>query len=426
MLELLKSMLSGHNPFASGGLMLMIIGALGVYLRALPEAVWQWFVGQTTMMVTVKDDDAAFVWVKEWLLEQDFLKRIRRLDLDTTVRNEELALIPAPGRHWFWHAGRPFTVQFSRSDDKSGRRARRCESLTFWTVGRSRAFLKQFVDGIIESHQRTIGEKSCLYIFDEYWTRVQGYTPRLLQSVILEGGEKEQLVRDIEKFRNSRQRYAQLGVPYHRGYLLYGPPGTGKTSLVSAIAAKFELSIYAIKLTSFNDRTLAAAINEVPPKSVILFEDIDCMKTGRARPSQQLPEQKAAVGIATEDPHDRFGVTLSGLLNVLDGFHAPENVLFMMTSNRIEALDEALLRPGRIDYKLYMGKATEQQKIELYKRFFPLASQFEALAFVQAHDAIEAMAEFQGLLLKLEQGESNRRPAAQREIGEPVMSEQTQ
>jgi chaperone BCS1 len=86
MSDFLKSILSGHNQFASGGLLLMIIGGLGVYLRAVPQAFWRWLVNQTTMMVTVKDDDAAFVWVKEWLLEQKFLKRIRHVDLDTTLR----------------------------------------------------------------------------------------------------------------------------------------------------------------------------------------------------------------------------------------------------------------------------------------------------------------------------------------------------
>ena len=77
----------------------MVIGGLGVYLRAVPETVWQWFVEQTTMTITVTDDDAAFVWVKEWFLAQNFLTRIRRLDLDTTMRAQRVALIPAPGRH---------------------------------------------------------------------------------------------------------------------------------------------------------------------------------------------------------------------------------------------------------------------------------------------------------------------------------------
>jgi chaperone BCS1 len=86
----------------------------------------------------------------------------------------------------------------------------------------------------------------------------------------------------------------------------------------------------------------------------------------------------------------------------LDGFSAPENVLFVMTSNRVEVLDPALLRPGRIDYKLYMGQADDRQKIELYKRFFPEAEEVAAELFVETHPA-ETMAEFQGLLLKVEQ-----------------------
>jgi chaperone BCS1 len=91
------------------------------------------------------------------------------------------------------------------------------------------------------------------------------------------------------------------------------------------------------------------------------------------------------------------------LLNVLDGFHAPENVVYVMTTNKVEALDPALLRPGRIDYRLFMGEAVESQRIELYRRFFPEATEAEARDFAQAHCA-ETMAEFQGLLLALEQG----------------------
>ena len=88
---------------------------------------------------------------------------------------------------------------------------------------------------------------------------------------------------------------------------------------------------------------------------------------------------------------------------MLDGFSAPENVLFVMTTNRIETLDQALLRPGRIDYRLYMGEATEQQKIELYVRFFPSAADLDALGFVETHRSAATMAEFQGLLLGLQQ-----------------------
>jgi chaperone BCS1 len=400
MWQLIKSVLTGQNQFASGGMLLMLIGGLGVYLRAVPENVWQWFVGQTTMMITVKDDDAAFVWVKEWFLEREFLKRIRRVDLDTTMRAERVALIPAPGKHWFWYGGRPFQAWFLRSENTRERTARRIESLTFRTIGRRQTFLQHFVDDVVACHLRRLGVQSSLFTYDDGWDLAEGYAPRLLDSVILQPGEKESLVQDIENFRKSKQRYARLGVPYRRGYLLYGPPGTGKTSLVSALAAHFGLSIYSINLADFNDRTLLNAVNQVARNSVLLFEDIDCMKSSNARvPSNSSTNYGTQARNEKENAAERNGVTLSGLLNVLDGFYAPTNVLFMMTTNRIETLDEALLRPGRIDYKLYLGKAGDHQKIELYRRFFPEASEFVAQEFVKSYRSAETMAEFQGLLL---------------------------
>ena len=404
MFELLKGILTGQNALASGGLLLMVIGGLSVWLRAVPEEIWYWIVRQTTMMITVNDDDAAFVWVKEWFLEQEFLKRIRHVDLDTTMRNERIAMIPAPGMHWFWYGGRPFQVWFSRTEGAHERGTRRMESLTFRTLGRKRVFLQKFVDDVVSCHTRRMGVQSYLYIYNDGWDYVEGYAPRLLDSVILQPGEKEHLVEDVKNFRASKQRYARLGIPYHRGYLLYGPPGTGKTSLVSALAAYFGLSIYVISLTDFTDRSLMNAVNLVPANSVLLFEDIDCAKSGKARePAISVADN----GIPAQGEKGNVvanGVTLSGLLNVLDGFYAPANVLFVMTTNHIEVLDEALLRPGRIDYRLYLGKATDRQKVELYQRFFIEASEFEAQDFVESSRSAETMAEFQGLLLGLEQG----------------------
>jgi len=127
--EFVKGALAGQNQFASGGLLLMIVGGVSVWLRAVPEKIWYWIVRQTTMLITVNDDDAAFVWVKEWFLEQKFLKRIRHVDLDTTMRNERIAMIPAPGMHRFWYGGRPFQVWFSRTEESRERATRRMESL---------------------------------------------------------------------------------------------------------------------------------------------------------------------------------------------------------------------------------------------------------------------------------------------------------
>lgn len=405
--ELMKNILSGQNQFASGGLLLMIIGGVSVWLRTVPETIWYWIVRQTTMLITVTDDDAAFVWVKEWFLEQRFLARIRNLDLDTTLRNERIAMIPAPGKHWFWYGKRPFEVWFSRTESSQQYATRRVESFTFRTLGRNRKFLQSFVNDVVQCHNKRLGVQSYLYTYNDGWDWVQGYSPRLLDSVVLEPGEKEHLLEDIARFRKSKLRYQQLGVPYHRGYLFYGPPGTGKTSLVSAVAAHFALSIYTCNLTEFNDRTLMNAVNQVPPQSVLLFEDVDCMKGSQARVETKADANGSAAP-AKENASTQNTVTLSGLLNVLDGFYAPTGVLFVMTTNHVEKLDAALLRPGRIDYKLFLGKATDRQKVQLYRRFFPNSSECEAREFVEASRSVETMAEFQGRLLQLEQGHSER------------------
>lgn len=419
MLELFKRILTGQNQFASGGLLLMIIGGLSVYLRALPMKLWGWIVDQTTMSITIKDDDAAFVWVKEWFLDQQFLKRIRRLDVDTTLQGRHVALIPAPGNHWFWRAGRPFRVDLYRSEETNAMRPRRHEYLQFQTVGRAQGVLWHFVNEIVECHRKN-SSRSYLFVYDDGWSRVSGYVPRTLSSVILKGSEKERLLQDIRKFKSSRQRYRDLGVPYHRGYLFYGPPGTGKTSLVSALAQEFAMSIYAINLAHFNDRSLVSAMNDVDQNSVILFEDIDCMKSGDARSNPDpSPRESQPKGPGAKE--DRSGVTLSGLLNALDGFSAPDNVLFIMTSNQIEALDPALLRPGRIDYRLYLGPATGDQKVELYRRFFPQASMVEAQLFVDSHRPAQTMAEFQGLLLGLEESQGATDEQVQVELAVPEM-----
>jgi len=405
MFDLLKHLLDGQNQFASGGLLLMMIGSIGVFLRSLPEHLWDWLVEQTTMTVTVKDDDEAFTWVKEWFLEQEFLKRIRNVDLDTSLRGAEIALIPAPGTHWFLRGRRPFHVSFYRSEDTKGRSQRRVESLTLKTIGRDQRIIKTFVAEVVACQHRKRRTSSYLYLYDEGWDSVAAYSPRLIESVLLKPGEKEHLMQDIERFRASHERYRRLGVPYHRGYLLYGPPGTGKTSLVSALAAKFGMSIYVVNLAEMNDRTLKNAMNWIPENSVVLFEDIDCMKTAARRlqiDEGQPPHDGATKTTVAAKSSDQGGISLSGLLNVLDGFSAPENVIYVMTTNDADSIDPALLRPGRIDYKLFLGPACESQKVALYRRFFPEASESDASEFAQAHWA-DTMAEFQGLLLALEE-----------------------
>jgi len=375
---------------------MMLVG-IGVWLRALPARLAEAGLRQTTLTITVKNDDTAFTWVKEWLLEQDFIRLVRSLDLDTTLRGEEMALLPAPGSYWFWRRGRPVQVTVAREAANAPRRARVEESFTFRTPGRNPEVLRALVEEIAAAHRRKLRGTSHLYVFNDGWERVAGYLPRSLEAVILPPNEKERLLEDMVRFLGSQERYRRLGIPYHRGYAFFGPPGTGKTSLVSALAAHFAMSVYCINLVDFNDRTLKAAMLDVGRRSVVLFEDIDAMAFGGRRPTGAEAGEKPAAAA-------HGGVTLSGLLNALDGLHAPQEVIFVMTTNALDRLDAALLRPGRIDYRLFLAAAGDAQKMALHRRFYPQATEAEARSFAHVHrDA--TMAEIQNALLGAGEGE---------------------
>lgn len=182
--------------------------------------------------------------------------------------------------------------------------------------------------------------------------------PRPVESVVLAEGVMEDLISDAKTFLGRREWYVERGIPYRRGYLLNGPPGTGKSSAVVAIASALGMDIAMLSLGDSNmeDSGISELFSSIPVNSIVLMEDIDCAFIDR------------------KDGDDkRSKVTFSGLLNAIDGVAAGEGRLLFATTNHIERLDPALIRPGRIDRKMFIGYATKEQASRLFQRFFPAA-----------------------------------------------------
>ena len=389
------------NQLTSSGLLLMAVGAVLVYLKKVPEAMYGWVRRQVSMTVTVKDDDAAFTWVKEWFLQQEFTKRIRRVDMDSFVGNKGIGILPAPGTHWFWYKHWPYQATFNRSEDNKGWAMKRAESFVFWTLGRDRRRLEAFVQDVFSAHKQRMKGEPNLYLWQgNYFDRLRAYKQRSLQSVILPKGQIDSIIKDMEWFLSGEKWYAELGIPYHRGYLFYGIPGSGKSSLISGIADRFGMPIFLVSLDEMNDRTLHQAMSSVSQGSIVVLEDVDCM--GNRKVLQPMQNQPPTTnGAQGEAEKDIFGVTMSGLLNVLDGFKAPHGVMFIMTTNHMEKLDAALLRPGRVDYRMQFGFAKIEQKTEMYLRFYPDKTEEDALQFIlgQRTAKQQTMADFQASLM---------------------------
>ena len=173
---------------------------------------------------------------------------------------------------------------------------------------------------------------------------------------MLIGLQAKDLLADAREFLSAEEWYAERGVPWRRGVLLYGLPGTGKTSLTTAIAGELGLNIYSVALGSagMNDEALVSLMLSVPKRALLLIEDVDA----------------AFSGVVGEEGKAKSRLSLSGLMNALDGVLAQQGCLLVMTTNSPEKLPERLLRSGRIDVRCEFGLASKEQIRGMFRLYY--------------------------------------------------------
>lgn len=162
----------------------------------------------------------------------------------------------------------------------------------------------------------------------------------------------------LTNFKDNRELYNTMGIPYKGGIILSGEPGCGKSSSILAIATFLNKDIYYLDLGRIKtNEELKLCVDHVGSTSqkggVIIFEDIDCMT--------DIVKQRTENMVTNGDE-----LTLSYILNILDGTMAPEDVIFIMTTNHREVLDPALIRPGRMDLSIVLKKCTREQLVQIY------------------------------------------------------------
>lgn len=202
-----------------------------------------------------------------------------------------------------------------------------------------------------------------------YWHEEGLKRARPSASVILPDGQMQSILDDVRSFLRpeTRKWYLQHGLPQRRSYLFYGVPGSGKTSTIRVIASLFRLTCCYLSMTTanFNNQMLGDALSSLPPRALIVLEDVDALFT---------EDRKNAAGTA---------LTFSGLLNALDGLISAQGVITIMTTNHFERLDKALVRGGRVDRRFHFGKPTNQQIIDLFRSFYPDADNAIAEKFLR-------------------------------------------
>ena len=180
---------------------------------------------------------------------------------------------------------------------------------------------------------------------------------RYLDSIYTNNNEQYRVLNDLKNFINNKQFYLDNNIPYKRNYLFYGNPGTGKTSLIFALASELNYDIKLIDLGSFSDlNSLLYQVYNCSSNTFLVFEDIDAMSTKfeERKKEEVVKESNKDVPIIDEPSSNAKELSLSILLNLLDGLYTKEGMITFFTTNHIDKLDSAFLRDGRMDYKLEM------------------------------------------------------------------------
>ncbi|GAD96758.1 mitochondrial chaperone BCS1, putative [Paecilomyces variotii No. 5] len=271
-------------------------------------------------------------------------------------------LIPGPGKHVLRYKNAfIFVNRVRESKSRDHQTGRPWETVTLTTLYSHRHI---FEDLFTEAHAYAAksheGKTSIYNSWGAEWRQFgQPRRKRPIESVILDKGVKERIVADVKDFMGSHQWYYDRGIPYRRGYLLYGPPGSGKSSFIQALAGELDYDIAILNLSErgLTDDRLNHLLTIIPNRTLVLLEDVDAAFSNRRVQTDS-------------DGYRGANVTFSGLLNALDGVASAEERIIFLTTNHVERLDEALVRPGRVDMTVRFGEATRYQVGCLWDRFY--------------------------------------------------------
>ncbi|PKM57384.1 MAG: cell division protein FtsH [Firmicutes bacterium HGW-Firmicutes-3] len=173
--------------------------------------------------------------------------------------------------------------------------------------------------------------------------------------------EKEEL-EEVVEFLKSPKKFVEVGARIPKGVLLVGPPGTGKTLLAKAVAGEAGVPFFSISGSDFVEMFVGVGASRVRDlfenakknaPCIVFIDEIDAV--GRKR------------GAGLGGGHDEREQTLNQLLVEMDGFGINEGVIVIAATNRVDILDPALLRPGRFDRKVFVGRPDVKGREEILK-----------------------------------------------------------
>jgi hypothetical protein len=415
------------NPIAAGFVSMYGLGVATFVLRNIPARIWAFIKrnGTTTLYINntaVGSNMESFNNFLRWYEGSYWARFSRTLSLNggwmrsgTEIDSGTVVGI-GDGSHFCMYKRRPVWVHRKRLDNNQSAHQLNYE-ISITVLGRRRKLINELIE---EFRYRDTEGTTGVFMYDREWKRVGEVQQRPLHTVIMDPATKAKLVERVDAWLQAKQWHHDRGFIYKLTIMLHGIPGSGKSSLIRAMASHYKRDLCFLHLASHNDASLRDALMTAPARAIIAVEDFDDVTAIHARRGfktglyqGRLPNPKVTLdepagpgpGIRVSEVQSRsneeegepdndllkMGVTLSGMLQCLDGVLSLDGKILCLSTNRPEVFDQALVRKGRINETFEIGALQSPQIHEYITLMYPdldydRSIQFEAIAGCDLED----------------------------------------
>lgn len=386
--------LSAGDASMKGVISIMIIGSLGAIVtfgRKIPFQVFRLFLSRITVSAEFTNN-----WYGEnrelFGTAGDFVARHQTKKLfkvfEARVSNKDLSVGfgVSVSSGIFLYKGRPVWYQLENAQEQGAVP----ESITIRTLGRDPSIILD----MIEAQEKIMKQytRRNFYTFDKDWKKVTAIPQRDLR-LFLRPEVKEALDKRLDFFINHKKWFEERSINYKLLIILDGPPGTGKSAISRYVADRLGWSLGTISTpVGFEDAVRKAADDDI----VVSVPDVDAIGLGQARDgvadtkkASEKPGKTDEVKLGDKpvtdastaeiaDPTEALAKAMrhdsekvAGILNLFQGDLPLNNSVVVMSTNCIDKLDKALLRPSRCDLSLYIGDLGIQQVRDFRGYYYP-------------------------------------------------------
>lgn len=376
-----------ENQFLIGGIGTVIAGGVMYTLRAVPTTIYNWFFRMMTIEINLNN---------QFPMYEEILKVVsdRRLPLVSRLYSLDNSgnIISGFGINYAFFKKRLLIFNRQKDDNKNYY----IENTNITILSRNK---KLFEDLIAEGKNKDNKNMVKVHLLTggRGWGNSIERSKRSMESVFMAQSIKDEITSRIDWFLKNRDWYIKRGINYKLVFMLHGVPGSGKTSLLRALASQFNYRLGVVTSLLDFDENLRWA----PENSFIVVEDIDALgNLNRDKSDTSRPKLEEKFVGYDEDGYEDYDIVLPkaaptptkqptpfdvaiaevssqmdskiihDLLNSLDGLNTKDGTIIFMTTNHLDRLDAALIRPGRLDCCVEIGPLAYEDMARMYASFY--------------------------------------------------------